>query len=157
MRPTTKTRHGPLARLGGLLLGAAALAVVTAGCAIPRGATAGLSPVSPAVTSAQATSGAWIAPVVPPPGWIFTQYQAPLDYRFANQGAGTTVGTRMGTSEASYLRIPLFSPYLSFAWDDASLREAQRSGALQQADYVDYEVLSVLGIYTNVKFHVYGE
>ncbi len=145
MRLSSKTRHRPLARLGGVLLGAAALAVLASGCASPQ--TAGT----------RAASGMLVAPVVPPPGWILTQYEAPLDYKFANQGQGTVASARSGTSQASYLRIPFFGPWLSFAWDDASLREAQRSGALERADYVDYEVLSVLGIYTNVKFHTYGE
>ncbi|MEO8376748.1 MAG: hypothetical protein ABI579_03690, partial [Candidatus Sumerlaeota bacterium] len=47
-------------------------------------------------------SGAGIpkAPVVPPPGLIYTSYKAPLDYDFSNDGVGTTVSDELGSEDA---------------------------------------------------------
>ncbi len=61
------------------------------------------------------------APVVPPPGLIFTQYKAPLQTDFGGEaGEGTRLGTRMGTSQTQYLNIPIMGMW-TFGWDDGSL------------------------------------
>jgi hypothetical protein len=95
------------------------------------------------------------APVVPPPGFIYTSYKAPLDYNFSEQGVGTAVSDEVGseTAETHFIRIPFIS--LSFAWGDASMEAAQEK--LQTADYADYEFFTVLTIYSNVRINAYGE
>lgn len=96
------------------------------------------------------------APVVPPPGLLFTQYKAPMDVEFSKEGAGTPMtGLRSGTSETSY--IQLWYRVLSFGWGDASIEEASRQGGISEVSYADYEVLSVLGLYVNTKVTVHGK
>lgn len=99
------------------------------------------------------------APVQPPPGFIFTNFQAPLDFEFTEKGVGTdTANMRMGESEAQFIYVPFIAPgLLRFGWGDASLDTAATNGRIDEIHYADYEVLSVLGIYTNTKIRAYGQ
>ncbi|MCC6547418.1 hypothetical protein IT570_09645 [Candidatus Sumerlaeota bacterium] len=101
------------------------------------------------------SAGLHRAPVVPPPGLIYTSYKAPLDYDFTNDGVGTTVSDEVGSEEANthFIRIPFIN--LSFAWGDAGIETAQEK--LKTSDYADYEFFTVLTIYSNFAVHAYGE
>ncbi len=100
------------------------------------------------------------APVVPPPGALYTSYKAPLDYQLGKHHNDDTPSIpisqmRSGTSETSY--IQLIYPTLSLAFEDASVETAARNGGITTVHFADYEVLSVLGLYVNTKVTVYGE
>lgn len=98
------------------------------------------------------------APVEPPSGLIFTQYKAPLDFSFSKNGVGTPVsGNKSGTSEAQYLSIPFTYRLISFGWGDASIETAQKNAGLSEVSYADYQVLSVLGVYTSTKVTAHGK
>lgn len=117
-------------------LGAAALAAMAlgaSGCAIMR------------------------APVVPPQGALFTQFKAPLQTHFANEGEGTRTGPslRVGESETKYVFVPFF--WVTFAWGDASVDNALSRSGISTLHYADYEYTNILGIYAETKVIVYGE
>lgn len=91
-------------------------------------------------------SGCLVAPVMPPPGLIFTEYKAPLDY---DQQA-SQVGTREGRSETiSILGL--------VALGDASIREAARDGGITTIHGADYEYFNVIGVYQRYNTIVYGD
>ncbi|MCA8959601.1 MAG: TRL-like family protein [Planctomycetes bacterium] len=86
------------------------------------------------------------APVTPAPGFIYTNYKAPLDADFD----ATRLGSKMGSSEVTnYLG--------AVALGDASIKAAAMNGGLTTVNHADYEVFSVLGIYSRFKVTVYGE
>lgn len=96
-----------------------------------------------------------VAPVVPPPGLLFTLYEAPLQTRFSNDGKGTSIGTRSGETVAHYIHIPFV--YLRFGWGDASIKSAATNGNLSTIHVADYEFLQVIGIYSRTTIKVSGE
>lgn len=94
-------------------------------------------------------------PLTPPHGYIFSKYKAPLDFEKSSKGAGVPVNnTASGMSEAYYVFIPFIG--ISFGWGDASLDTAARDGNLQTVNYADYETMSVLWVFTNMKVHAHG-
>lgn len=115
----------------------ARLALAAASVACGLGCT--LSPVS--------------VPVAPPGGVLLTYHSAPLQTNFA----ATPVGSRKGEAEVHFLREPFFTNLPLATWGDASLEAAMREGGIQTVHYVDYEVLSVLGIYVQLTLRVSGE
>ncbi len=93
------------------------------------------------------------APVRPPGGLLFTNYQAPLTTNFSE----TSRGAKVGTGEAMYLRIPLIFVNPDLAWGDASIQTAARNGGITTVQYADYEYLTVLGIFSKVTVRVHGD
>lgn len=86
------------------------------------------------------------APVKPPQG-AFTSIEAPTSTDFSET---TPAGTDMGRSSAhSILGL--------VAWGDASVDAAARNGDLSAVNYVDYEYLSVLGLYTKYTTVAHGK
>jgi hypothetical protein len=107
----------------------------------PRGAAALL--LALALAGSGCTTGI-VAPVTPPAGGLFTMSSAPLDTNFS----ATPVGAKHGTAMVHYLQEPISGyriPVLT--WGDASVREAAKAARIQTIHYVDYQVLSVLGVY----------
>jgi len=98
------------------------------------------------------------APLVPPPGFIYTDYKAPMDIDFSDQGQPTpAVDGRLGQAQANYFYVPFTYGLLSFAWGDASIESASRDGKIQKVHYADYESMNILGIYSQFKTNVHGE
>lgn len=98
------------------------------------------------------------APVVPPVGWLFTQYSAPMDIDYGRAEQVTTPVTqlRSGRSETQYVLIPIGGP-LSFGWGDASVDSAVRNGGFNRLHHADYEYMSILGLYQTFTTVAYGE
>lgn len=92
------------------------------------------------------------APVVPPPGLLFSTYKAPLQVDLEN----TTLGSKYGKASTSYFHDPILTG-MSFAWNDAAIAEAARNGDIEQIRHVDYELMSILGIYARFTVHAYGD
>lgn len=88
------------------------------------------------------------APFVPSTGVLFTDIKAPLSLEFDQQKLIKTHGEASTTHVAYYI--------LSFSVGDASLNKALKDGLLKKAAYVDYEWLSVLGVYGKLKLNAYG-
>jgi hypothetical protein len=103
--------------------------------------------------AANANHRTHIAPVKPPPGFIFSQVSAPLSTNYHNTPANPG---KMGQSKSLYLRIPIFIDW-EFAWmDRASVAAASRAGGLTEIDYADYEIFNVLGIFQMFTITTYG-
>ncbi|MCL5270163.1 MAG: TRL-like family protein [bacterium] len=86
------------------------------------------------------------APVMPPPGFIVSSIQAPID----TDADQTPVSTRQG--EASSMSILGL-----VAVGDASIKTAAEEGGLKKIDHVDYRYLNVLFIFQKFTTIVYGE
>lgn len=96
--------------------------------------------------AAVAFTGCLRAPVIPPPGIIFTDYSAPLDHDFDR----TQVGMRTGTAETiSILGL--------VALGDASTRTAASNGGITTVHGADYNYFNVLGVYQKFELVVHGE
>lgn len=89
------------------------------------------------------------APFVPSTGAVVTAVKAPLTTEFNNQKVVKTYGEAYSTHIAYYI--------FNFAIGDASLNNAIKEGMLKNASYVDYEWISVLGIFGKLTVKAYGE
>jgi len=92
-------------------------------------------------------------PVQPPRGRIFESVQAPLS---VNYQATLAAPAKTGRATYHHVWIPLNSN-MALSWQSASIVDAARSGGLTEIEYADYEVLSVLGIYTQFTITAYGD
>ena len=86
------------------------------------------------------------APVVPPLGFVFTDYKAPLDADYAGANLGSKVGT---ASTMNILGL--------VALGDASVKTAAGSSGISAVQCADYEFFNVLGIYSKFTLIVYGD
>ncbi|MBP5344205.1 MAG: hypothetical protein J6Y85_03945 [Alphaproteobacteria bacterium] len=89
------------------------------------------------------------APFVPSTGAIYTNIKAPLKINYDKTKYSDLSG------QASTVHIALY--YFSFAFGDASLKQALKDGLLEKADYVDYEWTSVLGMFGRLTVRAYGQ
>jgi hypothetical protein len=89
----------------------------------------------------------------PPSGLLFSYQSAPLETDFD----ATPVGSKKGEAEVHFLREPFFTSLPLATWGDASLAAAAQEGGIQTVHYVDYTVLSVLGIYVQLTVEVSGD
>ncbi len=87
-----------------------------------------------------------MAPVIPPPGFLFSDTAAPIDTDMNK----TPVSQKSGES-SSYCVLYLF------AFGDASVHQAALNGGLKTVDHVDYKYLNVLLLYQSFTTVVYGE
>jgi hypothetical protein len=88
----------------------------------------------------------YVAPVMPPPGLLYTNVKAPID----TDVQSNPVGPRMGSaSTTSILGL------LSFG--DASVETATRRGNLSTVNHLDYEFLNILFVYQKFTVNAYGE
>jgi hypothetical protein len=94
------------------------------------------------------------APVVPPVGLVYEHIKAPLSVNYkdtqVNPGKVGSVKTRY------FCGWPLIFNS-SFAMDDASIEAAARQGGLDEVAYADYEMMNVLGVYSEFTVHAYGK
>ncbi len=80
----------------------------------------------------------------PVTGFVYSNVKGPLT------ATGNTVGTKVGTAEArSYVGV--------VGNGDASIDAAAKKAGITKISHVDYHNYSILGIYTRVTVHVYGE
>jgi hypothetical protein len=91
-------------------------------------------------------TGCLTAPVMPPPGFVYTSYKAPLDY----DSQQSPIGSRVGTAETkSILGL--------VAWGDGSYRTAAENGKINTVHGADYEYFNVLGVYQKYTTILHGE
>jgi hypothetical protein len=114
-------------------------AALAAAAALGTGLGCALSPVN--------------VPVAPPGGVLFSYQSAPLETNFD----ATPIGTRKGEAEVHFLREPFFTNLPLATWGDASIAAAAEEGGIQTVHYVDYTVLSVLGVYVQLTAEVFGD
>ena len=90
-------------------------------------------------------------PVIPPQGFLFSQYSAPLTIDFDK----TQTGARVGKASTLWIREPFLGT--SYAWEDASISAAARNGGIKKVYYADYEWLQVLGLFGRFTVVVHGD
>ena len=91
------------------------------------------------------------APVIPPSGFIFSHWKAPLSTNFD----GTPSGGKVGADFSYYLREPIFKT--SYAWRHADIANAMKKAGITTLYYADYEVVQVLGMFCQFKVIVHGD
>jgi hypothetical protein len=88
----------------------------------------------------------FVAPVVPPTGFLYTSVEAPIDI----DSDETQLGSKQGRSTSSTI-LGLV------AWGDASTRAAAQAGGVTTIRHVDYEYTNVLSVYATFTTVVYGD
>jgi hypothetical protein len=98
-------------------------------------------------------------PVVPPYGLIYTQFSAPIDHDFSNNGAPTPTGDSLkrGTSGSNFVMIWPISSLISVGVGDVSVEAAAEDGNISKVYYADYDHLNILMIFSRTKITAYGE
>ena len=91
-------------------------------------------------------TGCISAPVVPPVGIAYTNFQAPLDIDYDN----TSVTGKRGIAESVSI-LGLIST------GNASAENAAASAGIDTIEHADYEFFNVLGIYQRYRTVVYGK
>jgi hypothetical protein len=92
-------------------------------------------------------------PVRPPPGLVFSKYQAPVTTDFHNTPARPP---KKGEADTVYFAVPILWRW-DFAFKKAAIKEAARRGRIETVHYVDHEYFNVLGLFATYKAIVYGE
>jgi hypothetical protein len=90
--------------------------------------------------------GCYCAPVKPAPGYIFSEYRAPLDIDFDP----TMVTSKSGMSESTSI-LGLI------ATGDCSAKTAAANGGIGKIHHADYEFYNILGVIQRFRTVVYGE
>jgi len=93
-----------------------------------------------------ACAGVYGAPVVPPPGFLYSRFAAPIDI----DAEASVLGDKVGRSSTeSILGL--------VAQGDASISSAAREGGITTIRHVDYEFENYLGVYSKFTIVVYGD
>ena len=98
------------------------------------------------LAGASLLGGCVVAPVVPPIGIAYTNFQAPLQTGFND----TKVSSKSGSSESMSI-LGLVS------LGDASTKAAADNGGVKTITHADYEFFNVLGVYQRYRTVVYGD
>lgn len=93
------------------------------------------------------TLGCYSAPVIPPVGYVYSNYDAPLDI---DSDPTDMVGLSKGETTS-------FSVLGLVAWGDASTASAAKNGNLKTVNHVDYHYWSILGVYQKFTIKAYGK
>ena len=92
------------------------------------------------------TLGCYSAPVMPPPGMVFADIKAPLDY---DQEASSVSNSSGSAESLSILGL--------VALGDCSINTAANNGGLSTLHGADYEYFNVIGVYQTFTTVVYGD
>lgn len=92
------------------------------------------------------TGCGYTAPVIPPTGFVYTNIKAPIDI----DAASSPMPMKSGMSQSmSILGL--------VALGDASLHSAAEQGGITAVEHVDYEFMTILGIYSRFRTVAYGQ
>jgi hypothetical protein len=92
--------------------------------------------------------------VVPPSGWLFAKFSAPLTQNFQGNPTGQSVRV-VQERHVRYFHDFLITG-LGFAWDSATIERIAREGGIKTVSYADYEFMHVLGVFGVTTIRVYG-
>jgi hypothetical protein len=96
------------------------------------------------------------APIIAPPGVIWTDHKVPLTV------GATDFGSKAGRATSYQVGLPpLPFPGLTtgidlFAWGDASIKTAAGSAGISEVEHVDYDYAVILMIFRRFTTEVYG-
>ena len=86
------------------------------------------------------------APVMPPPGLMFSSTSAPLDI----DADKTPVCSKVGEASSTAVFLNMF------AWGDCSLDTAARAGGLSTIEHADYHHTNIMFMYQKFTVRAYG-
>lgn len=92
--------------------------------------------------------------VVPPIGWLFSTFSAPLTQDFQGNPTGTAVRV-VQERDVHYFHDFLITG-LGFAWDSATIERIAREGGINTVSYADYQYMQVMGFFAITTIRVYG-
>ena len=85
-------------------------------------------------------------PVIPPVGFVYTGYKAPLDVDYDDTKISSKKGTASTINVLGLVGV-----------GDCSARAAAEDGGITTVHNADYEMLSVLGVFSRFTTIVYGD
>ncbi len=91
-------------------------------------------------------AGIYLAPVMPPPGFLYAEVGAPIDTDMNPSKRGKRVGRTYTESFAGL-----------FARGDASVHAAAKNGGIKTIRHIDYEFKNYLSLYSKFTVVVYGD
>ena len=97
-----------------------------------------------AVAAVSFAAGCYSTPVMPPPGIIYSGFEAPLN------ASGGESGNRKGIASCSAV-LGLY------AWGDCSTAAAASAGGITEVKRLDYRYLNAIFIYQRLTTVVYGD
>ncbi len=96
------------------------------------------------LASVTGCAGFLTAPVVPPSGWVYSDFKAPLDVDYNE----TELGGKKGTAKT-------MSILGAVSTGDASIETAAKG--MKKVNHVDYHLFNVLGVYSEFTITAHGE
>ena len=90
-------------------------------------------------------AGYVVAPVVPPPGFVWNNSKAPMDVDMN----ASKLGKQGQASSYSVLGL--------VAWGDCSAQTAAKKANIETINHADWKIMNVLGVYSEFTTVVYGE
>lgn len=93
-------------------------------------------------------------PMSPPGGILYSSVKAPLTVDFNGNPTGQDV-KKFSYGETNWFWIPL-SNSLEFGFGEVDLESIARKGNIEKVSYADYELTTIIFIYSNFKINVYG-
>ena len=90
-------------------------------------------------------AGCFTAPVMPPTGFVYSAYEAPMDVN--------TDATQMGRRGEAVAHCVLGL----VSWGDASIAAAAAENGITSVNHADYGFFHVLGVYQRFTTIVYGQ
>ena len=93
-----------------------------------------------------------LSPVVPPRGFFYTHFSAPLVLPSETANLTSTINNK--SRDVIYVKLPFVSA--DFAGGRADIEDAARRAGLKQMIYADYEYVNVLGYVRTFNVRAYG-
>jgi hypothetical protein len=128
------------------------LALAVTGCTmIPP------NPMTSVVSTNPGNGGSdYVAPILPPPGLLYSDYKAPLSTRFRDIPVGTSVTKQSSDTVKSFIIPFILGGFIGFTWDEAMIQEIADEGGIEEIAYADYDFMTILSIYSELTINVYG-
>lgn len=92
-------------------------------------------------------------PVRPPPALLFEFISAPAQTNFG----GTPVGKKSATGTLHYLQDPILTNLPIITWGEAGVEAIAADAGIEEVHFVDYGIVSVLGVYVELRVYVSGD
>lgn len=94
------------------------------------------------------------APIIPPPGVLYSEFNAPLI--LPDKGVDIS-GLDMVEIHTSHFQIPYaYLRIINLAWGEAALEEAARQGGFDDIVYADYKFTTILSVFSTFTVRAYG-
>lgn len=96
----------------------------------------------------------YTAPVIPPPGFLYSDVRAPLILPTADWGDVDLSEVEVHTS---HFQIPYaWLRLINVAWGDAAVQRAIEESGFRRVLWADYRHFTILSVYSTFTVNVYG-